>query len=146
MEKTDRLQFEEKIIEELKVLDEQNIEVEEGICLKPSQCFRYSFDPLHLLFNTNCPGSLKAKVTSIFEKYSYPNGGTPLEVNNINNISSNIPSSPKELKPEIYQEGAIWHAYSEEDIGLGISGCGPTPEKAIEDFNTNYAKAKENSF
>jgi len=59
--------------------------------------------------------------------------------------SPNIPVSVKELKPRIYKEGTNWCVSSAEDIAGGILGYGATPEQAMEDFDANYAKIKENS-
>ena len=44
----------ERIKAELMQLDRQMINAD-GIQLKPSQCYRFEIDPLHVLFNTNCP-------------------------------------------------------------------------------------------
>jgi hypothetical protein len=59
--------------------------------------------------------------------------------------SPNIPASVKELKPTIYKEGINWCVSSDEDIAGGILGYGVTPEQAMQDFDANYAKIKENS-
>jgi hypothetical protein len=53
---------------ELQGLDNSMISVD-GLQLKPSQCYRIELDPVHVLFNTNCPDDLKAKVESILSKY-----------------------------------------------------------------------------
>ena len=37
--------------------------------LKPSQCYRFDVNPVHLLFNTNCPDELKRKLEAIVSKY-----------------------------------------------------------------------------
>ena len=50
-----------RIQNELRALDEHNIEVD-GKQLKPSQCYRVGVSPAHILFNTNCPDSIKQKV------------------------------------------------------------------------------------
>ena len=60
--------YHEKIVTELGELDRQLVWVE-GKLLKPSQCFRYETDPLHYMFNTNCPEELKEKVQAIFNKH-----------------------------------------------------------------------------
>ena len=57
-----------RIQNELRALDEHNIEVG-GKQLKPSQCYRVGVSPAHILFNTNCPDSLKQKVQAILLKY-----------------------------------------------------------------------------
>jgi hypothetical protein len=40
-----------------------------GERLKPSQCYHFDNNPPHLLFNTNCPHSLKDKIKAIITKY-----------------------------------------------------------------------------
>jgi hypothetical protein len=57
-----------KVMAELLELDKEIIEID-GKRLKPSQCYHLSFDPVHLLFNTNCPDALKEKILSIFKRY-----------------------------------------------------------------------------
>lgn len=37
---------------------------------KASQCYRYGLDPVHILFNTNCPRYLREQIEYIFSKYS----------------------------------------------------------------------------
>ncbi len=59
--------------------------------------------------------------------------------------SPNIPASVKELKPKIYKDGSAWRASSNEDLANVIFARGSTPEQAMQDFDDNYAKAKENS-
>ena len=61
--------------QELAALDNDLVQVD-GTLLKPSQCFHFEADPLHLLFNTNCPDSLKQKVEAIVGKHipSYESG------------------------------------------------------------------------
>ena len=58
----------DKVIAELQELDKEILEIN-GKRLKPSQCYHFCFDPFHLLFNTNCPDSLKEKILSIFKRY-----------------------------------------------------------------------------
>lgn len=53
---------------ELKKLDQEMVEVE-GNSLKPSQCYRVTTYPVRILFNTNCPDSLRAKINSILDRY-----------------------------------------------------------------------------
>jgi len=53
---------------ELSELDRDPVEVD-GMQLKPSQCYHFDVSPLHVLFNTNCPDSLKQKVQAILSKY-----------------------------------------------------------------------------
>ena len=57
-----------KIKEELATLDRDSIPVN-GKNLKASQCYHFGTNPLHVLFNTNCPKSLKEKIQSIIAKY-----------------------------------------------------------------------------
>jgi len=56
------------LVSELNALDKEWVEVD-GTRLKPSQCFYFEADPLHILFNTNCPDTLKEKVNSIIAKH-----------------------------------------------------------------------------
>ncbi len=58
----------ESIDEELMLLDQVPVQLE-GKILKPSQCYHIGKDPFHLLFNTNCPDTLREKVQSIVKKY-----------------------------------------------------------------------------
>jgi hypothetical protein len=75
MEK-DRIEFHQKInrsgIERIKSalseLDSETVNAD-GISLKPSQCYHFSLDPLHVLFNTNCPDELKQKVQDIISRH-----------------------------------------------------------------------------
>lgn len=53
---------------ELADLDREWIDIG-GAQLRPSQCFYLEADPLHVLFNTNCPDELKQKVQTILSKY-----------------------------------------------------------------------------
>lgn len=53
---------------ELKDLDSEPVEID-GALLKPSQCYHFGTDPVHMLFNTNCPDSLKAKVQAIVSRH-----------------------------------------------------------------------------
>ena len=54
--------------EELNLLDAEDVSLN-GMKLRPSQCYHFEKDPYHLLFNTNCPDSLKERVQSIVKKY-----------------------------------------------------------------------------
>ena len=58
----------ERMKSELRELDNDAIEIE-GKTLKPSQCYRMEMDPVHIMFNTNCPESLKEKIENILAKY-----------------------------------------------------------------------------
>lgn len=56
------------LVDELNELDSEMVEVD-GNQLKPSQCYHFETDPVHLLFNTNCPETLKEKVNAIIAKH-----------------------------------------------------------------------------
>lgn len=58
----------DKVQAELDELDHDLVEID-GAQIKPSQCYRFETNPAHVLFNTNCPDSLKEKVQSILAKY-----------------------------------------------------------------------------
>ncbi len=58
-----------RIQDELKQLDDESVIID-GIVLKPSQCYHFDSNPAHILFNTNCPDSLKERVQAILAKYS----------------------------------------------------------------------------
>ena len=58
-----------KLKEELGELERELVQID-GKQLKPSQCYRFNVDPVHVLFNTNCPDSLKKKINSIIAKYT----------------------------------------------------------------------------
>ncbi len=62
-----------RVQEELSRLDGETIEVD-GVHLKPSQCYRLGTSPAHVLFNMNCPDSLKARVEAILQKYTHESG------------------------------------------------------------------------
>jgi hypothetical protein len=51
-----------------KDLDKEPVEFGD-IRMKPSQCYTFSLNPPHVLFNTNCPDSLREKVPAILLKY-----------------------------------------------------------------------------
>ena len=55
---------------ELEELDKEIVEID-GFRLKPSQCYHLDTDPAHILFNTNCPDTLREKVKRILEKYTF---------------------------------------------------------------------------
>jgi len=57
-----------RIHEELMELEKEQVEAD-GIQLKPSQCYHFETNPPHVLFNTNCPPSLKEKIQSILSKH-----------------------------------------------------------------------------
>ncbi|GAC1452374.1 MAG: hypothetical protein NVSMB7_15060 [Chitinophagaceae bacterium] len=53
---------------ELDRLDKQPV-LMNGKLVKPSQCYRYSTSPPHVLYNTNCPEHLMEKIEAILLKY-----------------------------------------------------------------------------
>ncbi len=57
-----------KIKTELARLDEEHINFD-GINMVPSKCYHVELDPFHVLFNTNCPDSLKQKVQGILSEH-----------------------------------------------------------------------------
>ncbi len=61
----------EELKAELRELDRQYVNIGRKK-VKPSQCYRFNPDPAHLLFNTNCPDGLKAKLQEILSKYIKP--------------------------------------------------------------------------
>ena len=65
----------DQIKAELSALDAEMLDIE-GEKIKPSQCYHFEGDPLHVLFNTNCPDSLREKIKMIISKYipSYETG------------------------------------------------------------------------
>ena len=56
------------LVSELNELDNEVVEID-GTVLKPSQCYHFETDPVHLLFNTNCPDTLKQRVNAIIAKH-----------------------------------------------------------------------------
>jgi len=60
--------IDEKIKEELTQFDQEMVEID-GMSMKAGNCFHFSTDPVHLLFNTNCPEALKERVINIVRKY-----------------------------------------------------------------------------
>jgi len=53
---------------ELQELDKTVIEVN-GRKMRPSQCYYFGLQPFHILYNTNCPDSIKTRVDEIISKY-----------------------------------------------------------------------------
>ncbi len=53
---------------ELRALDDHSIEVN-GKTLKPSQCYHIGVSPAHIIFNTNCPETIRQQVQAILNKY-----------------------------------------------------------------------------
>jgi len=66
----------ERIRQELEKLENETVQID-GVSLKPSQCYHLETEPAHVLFNTNCPDSLKEKVQAILDKYSEKNEARP---------------------------------------------------------------------
>jgi len=58
----------EQLTAELQELDKELVEID-GVHLKPSQCYHFEADPAHILYNTNCPDSLKQKIDGILAKH-----------------------------------------------------------------------------
>ena len=58
-----------KLKDELGELEREFVDID-GRLLKPSQCYRFHVDPVHVLFNTNCPDSLKKRINTIIAKYT----------------------------------------------------------------------------
>jgi hypothetical protein len=58
----------DKLMTELRALDTGTIDVG-GKKLKPSQCYYYDISPPYVLFNTNCPETLKSRIQQILAKY-----------------------------------------------------------------------------
>jgi len=69
MHAIDRTHY-EHFLEELEALDQDLIDVG-GKSLKPSQCYHVGVDPTHVLFNSNCPESLKEKINAIMTRYRF---------------------------------------------------------------------------
>ncbi|UAY51225.1 hypothetical protein [Ferruginibacter albus] len=59
----------DKVKAELEELDNAFIEVN-GKQLKPSSCYYIGYNPPHILYNTNCPDSLKLHIEKILSKYT----------------------------------------------------------------------------
>jgi hypothetical protein len=59
----------ERIKAKLSELDREMVNAD-GLELKPSQCYHFGVDPLHVLFNTNCPDELKQKVQDIISRHT----------------------------------------------------------------------------
>ena len=67
----------EKIRNELAAIDPELVEID-GKKLRSGQCYHFSPDPFHVLFNTNCPDTLKEKIDAILHKY-IPDESSPSE-------------------------------------------------------------------
>lgn len=59
--------FDERLQDELAALDDVPVEVD-GKLLKPSQCYHLEMEPRHILFNTNCPDSLREMIMNIVNR------------------------------------------------------------------------------
>lgn len=57
------------ILSELRKLDNESVMVR-GKKMRPSQCYRLGLNPVHLMFNTNCPDTLKQKLRELLAKYT----------------------------------------------------------------------------
>ena len=68
----ERLNF---IKNELEELDKELLELQ-GKKVKPSTCYYFESNPAHILFNTNCPDSLKEKIQGILHKYISDESGS----------------------------------------------------------------------
>jgi hypothetical protein len=71
----DTLDIINRIQAELNELDANPVEID-GKKLKPSQCYHFNVSPAHVLFNTNCPDSLRQRVEEILAKYLPDEGST----------------------------------------------------------------------
>jgi len=60
--------------QELAQLDEEMVLLG-GHWVRPSNCYRFSANPPHVLYNTNCPESLMEKIERILSKYTIPDEG-----------------------------------------------------------------------
>jgi hypothetical protein len=58
----------DRVKAELGELDRELVQID-GKHLKPSQCYQFHANPTHVLFNTNCPDTLKERINSIIAKY-----------------------------------------------------------------------------
>lgn len=53
---------------ELQELDKALFEIN-GMKMRPSQCYYFGLNPFHILYNTNCPDSIKTRVEEIISKF-----------------------------------------------------------------------------
>jgi hypothetical protein len=65
----------ESLVSELNDLDKELVSVD-GNFLKPSQCYHFETNPVHMLYNTNCPEALKQKIEAILSKHLTWNAGS----------------------------------------------------------------------
>jgi hypothetical protein len=54
---------------ELKTIEQAVVEMN-GKQIKPSKCFHIQLDPPHVLFNENCPQSLREKIQDLLQRYT----------------------------------------------------------------------------
>jgi len=59
------------IVDAMEQLNHATVEVD-GIKLEACKCYHYSLNPVHVLFNDNCPESLKRNIKQIFEENNVP--------------------------------------------------------------------------
>ena len=59
------------IMDAMEKLDQETVEMD-GIRLEACKCYHYSLNPVHVLFNDNCPDSLKQNIRQIFEENDVP--------------------------------------------------------------------------
>ena len=62
-------EIDNKLKAALDELDLEWVEID-GTKVKPSQCYHVDANPPHVLFNTNCPDSLKQKIQEILSHYT----------------------------------------------------------------------------
>lgn len=55
------------ILEALEELNHKTVDIN-GVKLEACKCYYYSLNPVHVLFNDNCPISLKHEIRAIFEQ------------------------------------------------------------------------------
>ena len=65
----DNTEIDNKLKAALDELDQEWVEID-GAKVKPSQCYHVDANPPHVLFNTNCPDSLKQKIQEILSHYT----------------------------------------------------------------------------
>lgn len=60
--------------QELQQLDEELVLLNNQL-VKPSTCYRFTGNPPHVLYNTNCPETLMEKIEGILTKYKATHEG-----------------------------------------------------------------------
>jgi hypothetical protein len=68
-------ELEEKIKAELEQLNRSYVEVN-GKPVNPGNCYYFDTNPPHVLYNTNCPDSLKERINQIISKYILEDEGS----------------------------------------------------------------------